>query len=101
MEAVASILATITKVQHDNNPTLHIEGFLLTMYDARTNLGTEISTQVRGLFKENTFLTSIPRNQSVQESQGLQMPVTSFRPSSSGALAYFSLAREVMDHEER
>jgi cellulose biosynthesis protein BcsQ len=60
MEAVASILATITKVQHDNNPTLHIEGFLLTMYDARTNLGTEISTQVRGLFKENTFLTSIP-----------------------------------------
>src|SRR5574344_582077 len=101
MEAVASILATITKFQHYNNPTLHIEGFLLTMYDARTNLGTEISTQVRGLFKENTFLTSIPRNQSVQESQGLQMPVTSFRPSFSGALAYFSLAREVMDHEER
>ena len=101
MEAVASILATITKVQHDNNEGLHIEGFLLTMYDPRTNLGTEISTQVRGLFKENTFLTSIPRNQSVQESQGRQMPVTSFRPSSSGALAYFSLAREVMDHEER
>jgi len=101
MEAVASILATITKVQHDYNPGLFIEGFLLTMYDSRTNLGTEISSEVRGLFKENTFLTTVPRNQSIQESQGRQLPVTSFRPSAQGSLAYFSLAREVIDHEER
>jgi len=100
MEAVAAILATINKVQNGYNNSLFIEGFLLTMYDPRTNLGTEISSEVRGMFKENTFLTSVPRNQSVQESQGRQMPVTSFRPSSSGALAYFSLAREVMDHEK-
>jgi len=101
MEAVASILATITKVQHDYNSGLYIEGFLLTMYDSRTNLGTEISSEVRGLFKENTFMTTVPRNQSIQESQGRQLPVTSFRPSAQGSLAYFSLAREVIDHEER
>lgn len=101
MEAVASIVSTIAKVQHDYNPKLRIEGFLLTMYDARTTLGTEVSTQVRGTFKENTFLTVVPRNQSVSESQGRQLPVTAFRPSSQGAMAYFALAREVIDHEEK
>ncbi|MBE6134799.1 MAG: ParA family protein [Erysipelotrichaceae bacterium] len=101
MEAVAAVLSTISNVQNEYNHSLKIEGFLLTMYDARTQLGTEISSEVRKLFKENTFLVSIPRNQSVSESQARQMPVTSFRPSSSGSLAYFSLAREVMDHEER
>ena len=101
MEAVAAILSTVSNVQNEHNPTLKIEGFLLTMYDSRTQLGTEISSEVRRLFRENTFLVSIPRNQSVSESQARQMPVTSFRPTSQGSLAYFSLAREVMDHEER
>ena len=99
MEAVAAILSTISQVQKSSNPNLKIEGFLLTMYDARTQLGTEIASEVRRLFKENTFLVSIPRNQSVAESQARQQPVTSFRPTSSGAHAYFSLAREVIDHE--
>lgn len=99
MEAVAAILSTINQVQKGYNPTLKIEGFLLTMYDNRTQLGTEIAAEVRRLFKENTFLVSIPRNQSVAESQARQQPVTTFRPTSSGAQAYFSLAREVLDHE--
>lgn len=99
MEAVTRMLASITQVQSTYNPDLGIEGFLLTMYDAKTRLGTEISAQIRGLFKENTFLTQIPRNISVPESNMHGLPVTIFRPSSSGALAYFSLAKEVMDHE--
>ena len=101
MEALAAILSSISNVQNDLNPKLKIEGFLLTMYDARTQLGTEIASEVRRLFKENTFLVSIPRNQSVSESQAKQMPVTSFRPSSQGSIAYFGLAREVIDHEEK
>lgn len=99
MEAVAAILSTIAQVQKGDNPSLKIEGFLLTMYDSRTQLGTEIATEVRKLFKENTFLVSIPRNQSVAESQARQQPVTAFRPTSSGAQAYFSLAREVLDND--
>ena len=99
MEAVAAILSTISQIQKKENPNLKIEGFLLTMYDSRTQLGTEIASEVRKLFKENTFLVSIPRNQSVAESQARQQPVTTFRPTSSGAHAYFSLAREVIDHE--
>ena len=100
MEALAAILSSISNIQNQWNPDLKIEGFLLTMYDARTQLGTEIASEVRKLFKENTFLVSIPRNQSVSESQAKQIPVTSFRPTSQGSIAYFGLAREVIDHEE-
>ena len=101
MEAVAQILATVSKVQSSYNRELSIEGFLLTMYDSKTRLCVEISMQIRGLFKENTFLTQIPRNVSVPESNAKGMPVTTYRPTSSGALAYFALAKEVIDHEER
>jgi len=99
LEAVATTLAAISKIQRSTSPNLGIEGFLLTMYDPRTRLGTEITTQIRGLFKENTFLTTIPRNVSIPESSAKGVPVTLFRPSSAGSLAYFSLAREVMDRE--
>ena len=101
LEAVSTILATISNVQSSTNPDLGIEGFLMTMYDAKTTLGTQIASEVRGLFKENTFLTQIPRNVSIPESNVKGLPVTIYRPSSSGALAYFSLAKEVIDHEER
>jgi chromosome partitioning protein len=100
MEAVAAILSSITKVQNDYNPALKIEGFLLTMYDPRTSLGTEIAQQVRGLFKENTFVTTIPRNISIPEASARGQAVTSFRPTAQGSLAYFALAREVMDHAQ-
>ncbi|MFA5421674.1 MAG: AAA family ATPase [Bacilli bacterium] len=100
LEAVATTLAAISKIQRSSNPKLEIEGFLLTMYDPRTRLGTEITTQIRGLFKENTFLSTIPRNISIPESSAKGVPVTLYRPSSSGSLAYFSLAREVMDNHE-
>ncbi len=99
LEAVATTLAAISKVQRSANSKLEIEGFLLTMYDSRTRLGTEITTQIRGLFKENTFLATIPRNISIPESSSKGLPVTLYRPSSAGSLAYFSLAREVMDKE--
>lgn len=99
MEAVAAILSSISNVQNTLNPRLKIEGFLLTMYDARTQLGTEIQQEVRRLFKENTFATSVPRNQSISESQARQQPVTVFRPTSQGSYAYFSLAKEILDHE--
>ena len=71
------------------------------MYDARTQLGTEISSEVRRLFKENTFLVSIPRNQSIADSQAAMTSVINYKPTSMGATAYYSLAREVIDHEKR
>lgn len=101
MEAVAQILASVARIQNQYNPNLTIEGFLMTMYDAKTRLGTEITTQIRGLFKENTFFSQIPRNISIPESNAKGMPVTIYRPNSSGAIAYFNLAKEIIDHEEK
>jgi chromosome partitioning protein len=98
MEAVAQVLATIQQVKSEYHPQLKIEGFLLTMYDPRTRLATEISTEVRGLFKENTFYTQIPRNISLAEASAKGMPIHLYRPSSSGAEAYLALAKEVIDH---
>ena len=99
MEAVAQILSSISRIQAAYNPILGIEGFLLTMYDPRTRLCVEITTQVRGLFKENTFLTQIPRNISLPESSARGLPITLYRPSSAGSLAYLNLAKEVIEHE--
>lgn len=99
MEAVAQVLATIQQVKHDYHPQLKIEGFLLTMYDPRTRLATEISTEVRGLFKENTFYTQIPRNISLAEASAKGMPIHVYRPTSTGAEAYLALAKEVIDHD--
>lgn len=101
LEGVAQILSTISNVQKSSNSSLTIEGFLLTMYDSRTALGTEISSQVRRLFRESTFLASIPRNHSIQVSQAKQLPLCLFRPTCSGAIAYLSVAKEVIDHEGR
>ncbi len=101
MEAVASILSSITKIQKDYNPTLKIEGFLLTMYESNTSLCTEVAQQVRGLFKENTFLTSIPRNISIPEASAHGEAVTTYRPSAKGSLAYFALAREILEYGKK
>lgn len=101
LDAVSQILSTIARIQSSSNPNLEIEGFLLTMFDSKTKLCIDISTEIRGLFKENTFLTQIPRNISVPESNMRGLPVTIYRPSSSGALAYFSLAKEIIDKEDR
>lgn len=101
MEAVASILSTITKMQKDYNHSLKIEGFLLTMYESNTSLCTEVAQQVRGLFKENTFLTTIPRNISIPEASAHGEAVTTYRPSAKGSIAYFSLAREIIDYAKK
>lgn len=99
MEGLAAVLSSINSIKQKHNPELAIEGFLLTMYDAKSQLTKEVEDQVRTFFKENTFLVSIPRNKSVSESQGKRVPVLCYRPTSQGSLAYLTLAREVMDHE--
>ena len=99
MEAVSQMLASIAKIQQTSNPDLTIEGFLLTMFDSKSNHSTETTIQIRSLFKENTFSVIVPRNISIPESNSLGTPVTLYRKNSQGAQAYFSLAREILDKE--
>lgn len=99
MEGLAQILATITTVQAKYNKELLIEGFLLTMYEQNANIGKEVVSQVRSLFRENTFNVQIPRNISLSEASAKGIPATLYRPTSAGSLAYMQLTREVIDHE--
>lgn len=99
MEAVAQILSSISRIQKEYNPNLEILGFLLTMYDSRIKLATEVTTEIRGLFREKTFVTQIPRNISLAEAAFYGKPVNMFRPKATGSLAYLSLAREIISNE--
>ena len=78
------------------NPSLDIEGVLLTMFDERTNLGKQVANDVRDFFKEKVFHTVIPRNVRLSEAPSHGMPVILYDVKSRGAEAYIALARELL-----
>lgn len=100
MEAVAQILSAINNVRRQTNPKLDILGFVLTMYDNRNRLSTEVSSEVTATFKEKTFSTRIPRNVSLAEAVAYGKPGNLYRPNASGSIAYNNLAREILAYEE-
>ena len=71
------------------------------MYDARIRLATEVSSQIRGLFKEKTFLTHIPRNVTLPEASARGIPSIIYRPTSLGSTSYLNLAKEILDYEQQ
>lgn len=101
LEAVAQILSAINNVRMNSNPELDIMGFLLTMYDNRNRLSTEVSSEVTSTFKEKTFTTRIPRNVTLAESAAVGKPAGLYKPQAAGSLAYQSLAREIIAYERR
>ncbi len=100
IDALAKLLASVSAIQRTSNPDLEIMGILLTMFDPRTKLSTEVAMEVRNSCKEKVFTTYIPRNISIPEAISKSMPVINYKPGSQGALAYMSLAREVMAYTE-
>ena len=100
LDGLTHLLSTIAKVQREDNPTLSIMGILLTMVDSKTNLCSEVSSEVRKNFKDAVFITEIPRNVSIPEAISKGMPVNLYKPLSAGSLAYASLAREVINRIE-
>lgn len=97
LEGVTQLLNTILKTQSKINPTLDIEGVLLTMLDARTTIGYEIVEDVRKFFKEKVFNTIIPRLVKLVEAPSHGKPISDYDPESRGAQAYLNLAKEVID----
>ena len=96
LEGLADLVATLRRVRAALNPTLDIEGVLLTMHDERTNLGQQVARDVREFFKEKVFETAIPRNVRLAEAPSHGKPVLLYDVKSRGATAYLSLARELM-----
>jgi chromosome partitioning protein len=97
LEGLADLVATMRRVRGALNPSLDIEGVLLTMFDERTNLGQQVASDVRGFFKDKVFRTVIPRNVRLGEAPSHGMPVILYDGKSRGAEAYLALAREVLE----
>lgn len=96
LEGLADLVGTLRRVRGGLNPTLDIDGVVMTMYDDRTNLGQQVSREVRGFFEDKVFNTVVPRNVRLGEAPSHGMPVILYDVKSRGAEAYLSLAREVL-----
>ena len=97
LEGITQLLKTIMMAQKTLNPTLDIEGVLLTMLDPRTNLGFEVVEDIRKFFKEKVYNTIIPRLIRLTEAPSHGKPIIVYDPKSRGSEAYINLAKEVIE----
>jgi len=96
LEGLSSLIETIEQVKNSVNPNLEIEGLLRTMYDPRNKLATDVSAQLIEHFGDRVYRTVVPRNVRLAEAPSHGLPVLNYDKTSRGALAYFSLAGEVI-----
>lgn len=100
MEGLSQILQTIGLIQKNLNPLLTIEGIVLTMFDARGNLGKEVAAEVRSHFPGQVFESVIPRNVRLAEAPSHGKPIIYYDITSRGAASYLQLAREIIQREK-
>lgn len=98
LEGLSQLLNTIRIVQKHLNEDLEIEGVLLTMLDARTNLGIQVIEEVKKYFQNKVFNTIIPRNVRLSEAPSHGKPILLYDAKSKGAEVYLELAKEVVAH---
>ena len=94
LEGISELISTLERVRAAFNPSLTIEGVLLTMYDDRTNLAQQVTETLREYFKDRLYRTVIPRNVRLAEAPSYGKPVALYDPRSRGTQAYFELAGE-------
>ncbi len=95
LEGLSQLVNTIRLVREELNPRLEIEGVLLTMYDARTNLSAQVAAEVRRHMNGTVFDTVVPRSVRLSEAPSHGLPVALYAPASRGAEAYGALASEL------
>jgi chromosome partitioning protein len=100
LEGLSQLLNTIRLVQKHLNTSLEIEGVLLTMLDARTNLGIQVIEDVKKYFREKVYQTIIPRNVRLSEAPSHGQSIIQYDARSRGAEVYLELAKEVSSHYE-
>ena len=101
LEGLGKLLTTIQVVQRDLNPALYVEGILLTMFDVRNNLSSQVEEEVRTHLKDLVFRTVIPRNVRISESPSHGLPVLLYDAHSRGAQSYLELASELLERENK
>ncbi len=96
LEGLGQLMSTIDLVQKHLNPKLDIEGVVLTMYDARTNLSKQVIDEVKKYFKNKVYKTIIPRNVKLSEAPSYGLPISLYDKKSEGSKAYAALANELI-----
>ena len=99
LEGITQLLNSIIMVQSSMNPSLRIEGVLLTMLDGRTIIGLEVIEEVRKYFKDKVFNTIIPRLVRLVEAPSHGKPISDYEPESRATEAYANLAKEVIERD--
>ena len=100
MEGLGRLMANVKRIQDSFNPSLTLEGVVLTMFDSRNSLARQVSDEIRGHFEEKVYKTVIPRNVTLAEAPSYGRPVVLYNAGSSGAQAYLDLAKEVLGRGE-
>jgi chromosome partitioning protein len=101
LEGLSQLLSTIHLIQRGVNPSLVIDGVLLTMYDSRLNLSRQVAEDAREYFGSQVFETLVPRNVRLAESPSFGKPIILYDVTSVGAQAYMSVARELLQRYAR
>lgn len=101
LEGVSELVETLQRLRASLNPSLEIEGVLLTMFDERTNLSRQVVADIRAFFKERVFRTIVPRNVRLGEAPSYGKPIMLYDIRSKGAESYLDLAREVIRRHEK
>ena len=98
LEGLSDLLNTVRIVKRALNPSIFLEGVLLTMYDGRTNLAMQVAQEVKRYFPGKVYMTVIPRNVRLSEAPSHGKPINLYDRSSRGAVAYASFAEEFLKH---
>ena len=100
LEGLTQLIKTIERIKSNLNPTLNIRGILLTMFDKRNKLSTEVEKEARSYFKEKVYSSIIPRNVRLSEAPSHGVPVLIYDKTCPGSKAYFSLTDEVLNQDK-
>lgn len=101
MEGLSQLLNTIKLIQKKLNLNLKIEGILLTMYDTRTNIATQVVEEAISFFKDKVFKTIIPRNVKLSEAPSFGLPINLYDDHSTGANSYLEFTKEVIENGKK
>ena len=101
LEGVTELFDTLARIRRLYNPSLTIEGLLLTMYDERTNLSTAVASDLRDFYGSQVFETVIPRNVRLAEAPSYGKPITLYDAHSKGAESYSQLAKEIVANDTK
>lgn len=99
LEGLSQLMKTVSLVQKNLNPSLQLEGVVLTMFDARTNLSIQVVDEVKNHFRNKVYHTIIPRNVRLSEAPSHGLPIVQYDSKSRGAEVYMDLAKEVLGDE--